>query len=117
MANRSKDKGTGWESSIVGYLVGAGVTHAERRGLAGNSDRGDIAGLPGVVIEAKNCAKVELAAWLDEANTERDNDRADVGVVWFKRRGKTSPGAGFVLMDGSTLVRLLKAAGYIGGPA
>lgn len=115
MANRSKDKGTGWETSIVGYLVGAGVVNAERRALCGGSDRGDIAGLPGVVIEAKNAAKVELAGWLDEANRERDNDGADIGVVWFKRRGKTSPGAGFVLMDGSTLVKLLRAAGYIGG--
>lgn len=26
---------------------------------------------------------------------------------------KTSPGAGFVLMDGDTLVRLLAEAGYI----
>lgn len=113
MANRSKDKGTAWETSIVGYLVGAGVVNAERRALAGGSDRGDIAGLPAVVIEAKNASRVELAAWLDEANRERDNDGADVGVVWFKRRGKASPGAGFVLMDGATLVRLLAAAGYI----
>ncbi len=119
MANRSKDKGTAWETSIVGYLREHGVPHAERRALCGGSDRGDLAGVPGVVCEAKSAAKVELAGWLDEANRERDNDGADVGLVWFKRRGKASPGAGFVLMDGATLVRLLAAAGYIpnGAPA
>ena len=66
--------------------------HAERRALNGNQDRGDIAGVPGCVIEAKNAKTINLAGWLDEANLERDNDRADLGVVWFKRRGKVSPG-------------------------
>lgn len=109
----SKDKGTKWESAIVEFLRTSGAPHAERRALSGTQDRGDIAGLPGVVIEAKNAARVELAAWLDEAETERANDRADLAVVWFKRRGKTSPGAGFVAMDGHTLIHLLTAAGYL----
>jgi hypothetical protein len=109
----SKRKGTAWESSVVGYLRENGVPHAERRALNGSKDRGDIAGIPGVVIEAKNERRVELAAWLDEATTERDNDGAAIGVAWFKRRGKTSPGDAFVLMDGATLIKLLTDAGYI----
>ena len=109
----SKRKGTSWESAIVDYLRASGVPHAERRALNGAKDRGDIAGLPGVVVEAKSAAQVQLAGWLEEAKTERDNDGAEVGVVWFKRRGKGSPGDGYVLMDGATLVDLLKAAGYI----
>lgn len=111
--SRSKAKGTAWESAIVAYLRGAGAAHAERRTLGGTKDRGDIAGLPGVVIEAKSAARMELAAWLDEAEVERVNDGADVAAVWVKRRGKTSPGAGYVVMDGATLVRLLVAAGYM----
>lgn len=109
----SKRKGTGWESAVAAYLRGQGARHVERRTLNGAKDRGDIAGLPGVVIEAKCAVRVELAAWLDEAIRERDNDGADLGVVWFKRRGHTSPGAGFVLLDGDTFVGLLRAAGYI----
>lgn len=111
--NASKKKGTTWESAIVGYLRDSGALHAERRALAGNSDRGDIAGLPGVVLEAKSCARVEPGAWVDEANRERDNDGADVGIVWFKRRGRLDPASGYVLMDGETLVKLLRSAGYI----
>jgi len=29
--------------------------------MQGSRDRGDIAGLPGVVIEAKNCKQLDLA--------------------------------------------------------
>lgn len=111
--SRNRATGTRWESTIVDYLRANGAPHAERRALNGAKDRGDVAGLPGVVIEAKSAARVELAAWLDEANTERGNDHAEIGVVWFKRRGKASAAAGFVLMDGETLVALLQGAGYI----
>lgn len=115
MTNRSKAKGTSAESAIVEYLRNNGFPHTERRALAGSSDRGDIAGIPGVVIESKNCAKQELAAWLDEATAERGNDRADYGVVWHKRRGKGSPGSWFVTLDGATFVRMLQQLGYGNG--
>jgi hypothetical protein len=111
--NRSKIKGTRWESAIVDYLRTNGVPHAERRALHGSLDRGDIAGIPGIVIEGKNAARAELAWWLDEAETERVNAGATAAVVWHKRRGRTSPGDGFVTMSGATLVRLLADAGYI----
>lgn len=109
----SKRKGTAWESAIVDYLRTNGVPHAERRALNGAKDRGDVAGIPGICLEAKSAARHELAAWVDEAETERRNDGAAIGAVWVKRRGKTSPGAGFVVMTGEQLVALLRAAGYI----
>jgi hypothetical protein len=109
--NRSKQKGTAWEGQIVAFL-GKFWPHVERRTQAGANDRGDIAGIPGVVIEAKNAARVELAAWLTEAHTERDNAGVDVGVVWFHRKGKASAGDGYVLMDGQTFAHLLQEAGW-----
>lgn len=109
----SRDKGTKWETALVRYLRDNGAPHAERRALRGGRDCGDLSGIPGVVVEAKNAARVELAAWIDEAEAERVNDGADIGLVWMKRRGKTSPGDGFVVMTGANLVRLLAAAGYI----
>lgn len=115
MVNRSKQKGTSWESAIVDYLRENGVPHAERRALNGAKDRGDVAGIVGVVIEAKSAQTFTLSAWLDEALTERDNDRADIGVVWAKRPRKASPGAGYVIMDGDTLLWLLRSAGYLPG--
>lgn len=112
----SKRKGTNWESAIVDYLKENGVPHAERRALNGAKDRGDIAGVPGVVIEAKSAARIELAGWLDETETERRNDRASVGAAWIKRRGKASPGRGYVVMTGERFLRLLADAGYIPQP-
>ncbi len=96
------------------YLRANGAPQAERRALNGAKDRGDIAGVPSVVIEAKSAARVELAAWVDEAEVERRNDHgAPVAAVWHKRRGKTSPGAAFVTMTGAQFVNLLRTAGYL----
>ena len=108
----ARRKGTSWESAIVTYLQERGWIHAERRALAGRDDRGDIAGLPGVCIEAKSAARHELAQWWEQAKVERRNANAETTCVWFKRRGKTSPAEGFVLMDGETYTALLKAAGW-----
>ncbi|XTZ17066.1 hypothetical protein ACQSSU_06715 [Micromonospora echinospora] len=113
----SKKKGTGWESAVVVFLRENGAPHAERRTLNGAKDRGDIAGIPGLVIECKNEKTITPAAYVDETETERANDGARVGVAWVKRRGKTSPGDGYVLMTGATLIRLLVDAGYIQPPA
>ena len=112
MVNRSKAKGTAWESEIVTFLIGQGWPHVERRTLNGATDRGDIAGIPGVVIEAKSVKTITLGAFVDEATQERANDRADLGVAWIKRRGKTSAEHGYVVMDGAQFARLLKEAGY-----
>jgi hypothetical protein len=109
-------KGPHWEARIVAYLRDNGVPHAERRFMGGSTDRGDIAGIPGVVLEAKNAARTDLAGWVDEAEAERVNDGAALAVVWHHRRGKASPGDGYVTMTGATLVRLLAAAGYIPDP-
>lgn len=116
MSNPSKSKGTAWESAIVSFLQSAGWPYVERRTLAGSKDRGDIAGIPGVVIEAKSTKTAALGAYVDEANLEAENDSglrgSSLGVAWLKRRGKSSAGNGYVVMDGWTFVALLNEAGY-----
>jgi len=109
----ARSKGTRWETAIVDYLRSHGAPHAERRAPSGAKDRGDVAGIPGLVIEAKSHTGMRLADWLDEAEKERVNAGADLAVVWHHRRGKASAGDGYVTMDGRTFVRLLRAAGYI----
>ncbi len=108
----AKAKGTRWASAIVDYLRAQGWPHAELRNLSGAKDRGDIAGVIGVCIEAKNQARHSLTEWLDEARVEKANAGAAVGVVWFHRRGRASAGDGFVLMSGHQFVELLRDAGY-----
>lgn len=112
MVNRSKAKGTSWESAISAWLRDQGWLYVERRPLSGASDRGDIAGIPGVVIEAKSVKSITLASFLDEAKKERDNDHASLGVAWVKRAGKSSPADGYVVMDGQQFAWLLKEAGF-----
>ena len=112
MTNRSKQKGTRWESSIVDTLQANGFPHAERRALNGNTDKGDITGIPGVVIEAKDCQRVQLAEWVDQATLEGANAAADVAAVWAHRKGRGSPLDGYVVMTGSQFVGLLHDAGH-----
>jgi hypothetical protein len=106
----AKQKGTAAETAVVDYLRPQ-FPNVERRALAGVNDRGDVSGIPGVVIEIKNCARQELAAWVDEAETERRNAHATVGAVWHKRRGKGNPGQWFVTMTGETFTRLIGEQG------
>lgn len=83
--NKAREKGTAWEVRARDFLR---ILHprAERRALAGTADVGDFAGIEGWVISAKNCKKVELGKWLDEA--EKQALRAGVSrfAVIFPRR-------------------------------
>lgn len=106
----ARRRGTRAETAVVEFLRASGFTHAERRAPAGTRDRGDVAGVPGVVVEVKDCARTELAGWLDEAGREADNARARLAVVWHKRRGRGSPAEWFVTMSGSTFAALLAEA-------
>lgn len=110
MTSPNKAKGSAWERAIVDHLRNAGWPYAERRIAGAAKDRGDIAGVVGVVIEAKNKARMALAEWIDEADLERANDGAWLGVVWHKRRGKTSAADGYVTMTGAQFTALLARA-------
>lgn len=112
MVNRSKAKGTSWEVAVRDYLRSNGWPNTERLPTEGSKDRGDLVGIPGVVHELKSCRRLELGSWIAEAETERVNAGAKVGVVWHKRIGKTSPADGYVTMTGAQYVALLKGAGY-----
>lgn len=106
--NRPKIKGTAWESAIVTWLRERGWSRVERRALSGTLDKGDIAGIPWVVIDGKNAARLDLAGWSAEVAQERANAGALVGVIWAKRKGKSSPGDGYVIMSGEDFERLAR---------
>jgi Holliday junction resolvase len=112
VANCNRDRGTAWETSIVRLLQAYGWPLAERRPRSGAHDKGDVTGIPGVVIEAKNEKRVSLAEYINETETEKTNADAALGVCWIKRRGKSSAGDGYVIMTGQQFVELLREAGY-----
>lgn len=82
----------------------------ERRRLTGAQDRGDLTGLPGVVIEIKAHNSLDLAGWLKELAAEIQNDGASTGAVIHKKRGTLDVGEWYVTMPVHLYAGLLAAA-------
>ena len=107
--NKSKAKGTSWESAIVNYLQ-QWAFKARRKVLSGAQDKGDIEipELPYLVIEAKNEKRYFLAEYIKEVLAETENAGREIGWVWMHRQGKSDPADGYVLMDGRTAIKVLQ---------
>jgi hypothetical protein len=102
-----KRKGSSFERDIVVFLQAHGFPFAERSYGAGRpGDVGDIDGLPGFVIEAKACRSIDLAGWVDEAETERTNARQPFAIVIAKRRNRPT-GAAYAVMTLESFARLV----------
>ena len=112
--NAARRKGTAAESAVVTYLRSRGWIHAERRSLNGSKDRGDIAGIPGVVVEVKSGKEYDLAGWMKETATEQLNDNAKFGVLVVKPRrvGETGIPSWYAVMPLHQVASLLRDAGY-----
>lgn len=99
------------ESLVAAYLAEHVDDRIERRARNGGRDRGDISGLRHmggrVVVEVKNCARLELSKWLTEADIERGNDDAVSALVVHKRHGKGKPADQLVTMTLADLVALI----------
>ena len=84
-------------ADAIAYLRSHGFRHAEHRSREGeDDDRGDIAGIPGVVIEVKTGQTPRWAEWLEQLDAEiaREHKRtgfAPDGLVLWRRPGVTSP--------------------------
>jgi hypothetical protein len=109
MTSASKAKGSQAERDVVKWLK-QWFPYADRRLAGATLDKGDISGIPGVTIEIKNHAKMDLAGWLEELSTEMGNDNAWTGVVVHKRRGRRSPGEWYATMPAQVWVDLLRRA-------
>lgn len=108
--SKQRAKGTRGENLVVDALQRAGFVHAERRALNGINDKGDITGIPGLCLEVKfhDSYAGKLGGWVDEAEVERINAKADVAAVWHRRKGKGNADDWFVTMSGSQFLELLK---------
>lgn len=120
----SKAKGSAWERAIALWLASQGVL-VERRIAGSVLDRGDIGGIKGLVIEAKNHARLDLPKWVSELETEITNEREHLdrkgfptwttGAVWVKKKGKSSAGDGYIVMSPALWLELLRNAGKLDG--
>lgn len=112
MSTPSKRKGSAWELAIAKYLIEQGWKHAERRIAGSTVDKGDIYGIIGCVIEAKNEKRIDLAGYMKELEVECANAKANTGVAIVKKRGTTSVGDAYAVMTVDMWVKLVKDAGY-----
>lgn len=107
----AKKAGASFEALVANYLNAHVDDRIERRTKNGAKDRGDISGLrhmgERVVVECKNTSKMSLATWAREADIERGNDDALVGVIAHKRHGKGQPQDQWVSMSLGEFVALL----------
>lgn len=87
---KSKAKGTTAEREVVKYLRNWWPA-AERRALSGNKDKGDVAGIPGVVVEVKAAGVQRLAEWQRETLVEMGNAGAQRCALFVKRAHKPIP--------------------------
>lgn len=102
----SRAKGTAFETAVVRYLNEHGYPYAERRALAGTNDKGDIAGVPGVMFECKAVRTITLAEFMGQVDVQKANAQAQIGVAVIKRRQKPI-GKAYVVMDLEQFVELI----------
>lgn len=105
--SRQKRKGTAFETAFVNYerlFFADSEQTIHRAALTGAADQGDVHGLycrgKRIVVECKDHGVYDLPGWLGEAEREKGNADADIGVVVFhlKGRGIANMGAQGVLM-------------------
>lgn len=111
MANPSKAKGTSFETALVDFLKPM-FPAVERRALHGNTDKGDIAGIPDWTFEAKNRKKLGIGGALDEAITEARNAGTPYAVAIVKRPRKGDVAQAFAIMTTAQLASIIFALRY-----
>lgn len=107
--SKERSKGTAFESLLLEAFQ-AYIPDAHRLGQQGEKDQGDI-WLPRgkrYVVEAKHCARLELAGWAAEAKREADNAAKPFWIVAHKRKGTTNPFRQWVTTDLYTWLELTK---------
>lgn len=112
MSTPSKRKGDAHERAIAEYLVEQGWRHAERRKAGSTIDKGDLYGILGCVVEAKNEKRIDLAGYMKELEVEMRNAKATTGAAIVKKRGTMNVADYYAVMPVSVWVELLKKAGY-----
>lgn len=112
--SKSKQAGTWAETQVVQYLRKFWGPTVERRTLQGVKDRGDIANIPGWVIEVKNERAIDLAGYLKELAYEVGNEivhqgRSDIkGVVVIRKRGTLNVGEWYAVLPFGVLESIIR---------
>jgi hypothetical protein len=111
--SKNKAKGTSAETAVVNYLNANGFPHAERRALAGINDKGDVGGIPFVVVEVKAHRTYTIPSWMKELATEKANAKATTAFLVVKPNGVGTANTGnwWAIMPLADMTQLIKEAG------
>jgi len=108
--SKQRNKGTLAETALVAFLRERGEK-VERRALHGTFDKGDI-NWEGkdIVLEVKNVRSPRAQEWVREAEEERLNAGAEIGVVVHKPHGValTNQANWHVIMSLDTFVHMVQ---------
>jgi hypothetical protein len=110
----AKQAGSRFERTTADYLKDHLSEFIDRKVRTGAKDTGDIANVRTatgrkVAVECKDYGgRLDLPQWVREAESERLNDGADIGVVIAKRRGTAKPGEQWVICTVDGLIELLR---------
>lgn len=117
MVNRSKQRGTAFESLLRDYLKEQWSPIIERMPLSGNLDKGDLSNFRIgskqqhlICCELKARSQLALNSWVEEANAEAKNYGAVAGICVHKRKGKGQPGDQYVTLTVDAFLAILHAA-------
>lgn len=108
----AKAAGARFERAMADYLRDTVSEWIDRRTKAGARDLGDLANLRApsggrIVAECKDTARINLAGWAAETETERRNDGAIAGVIIHKRHGRANPADQWVTMTAADFAAIL----------
>jgi Holliday junction resolvase len=95
--SRSRNKGARAERDVVAYLRANGFPYAERRLSGGVDDRGDVAGVPGLVIEVKDRTAHSFPEYVRQLEAEVSCVGVGAGLVIAKRAGTTDVGSWYAV--------------------
>lgn len=106
----SRRTGSEWEARLASHLTqrntfGGEVFRAPRWGA---KDKGDLVNTGDFVFEAKAVRAIDLAGFLKETDTERDNANKRWGVCVIKRRNHSIEKA-YAVMQLDQLLDLIEA--------
>lgn len=84
---RSKDKGARFERQLAGIFRDHGYDARRTAQYCGNTgDASDVAGLPGLHVEAKHCEQMRLYDWMAQAKHDAEaGGKGDLPAVFHKK--------------------------------
>lgn len=109
MTNRNKAKGSAAERAVCDYLNSRSID-AERIPAGATLDRGDlwVPDKTWPAIQIKNHARLDLAGWIRDVQTQAANAKRSTGIVVHKRIGKANPADWYTTLTLEAFVTLME---------